>query len=103
MPSPMVDLNRAVAHSMAFGPEAGRETAELSQNVAQKIMISVACALLRGSIINETWPVHGAGALQPAAGLGQPLFRPGVAKGSGSTTARLYDPDGNEASAHPIP
>jgi predicted RNA polymerase sigma factor len=23
MPSPVVDLNRAVAHSMAFGPEAG--------------------------------------------------------------------------------
>lgn len=23
MPSPIVDLNRAVAHSMAFGPEAG--------------------------------------------------------------------------------
>src|SRR5690606_10429333 len=25
MPSPVVDLNRAVAHSMAFGPEAGLE------------------------------------------------------------------------------
>jgi predicted RNA polymerase sigma factor len=23
MPSPVVDLNRAIAHSMAFGPEAG--------------------------------------------------------------------------------
>ena len=23
MPSPVVELNRAVAHSMAFGPEAG--------------------------------------------------------------------------------
>ena len=32
MPSPVIDLNRAVAHSMAFGPEAGlRLVAEIAQ------------------------------------------------------------------------
>lgn len=35
MPSPVVDLNRAVAHSMAFGPEAGLELlAPLEQDEA---------------------------------------------------------------------
>jgi RNA polymerase sigma factor (sigma-70 family) len=35
MPSPVVDLNRAVAHSMAFGPEAGlRLVDEIAQAVA---------------------------------------------------------------------
>src|SRR5580700_3290047 len=35
MPSPVVDLNRAVAHSMAFGPEAGLRLAdEIADNAA---------------------------------------------------------------------
>ena len=35
MPSPVVDLNRAVAHSMAFGPEAGLAlVAEIEQSAA---------------------------------------------------------------------
>ena len=35
MPSPVVDLNRAVAHSMAFGPEAGLKLVdELAQAAA---------------------------------------------------------------------
>ena len=34
-PSPVVDLNRAIAHSMAFGPEAGlRLVAEIGDNDA---------------------------------------------------------------------
>lgn len=34
MPSPVVDLNRAVAHSMAFGPEAGLKLVEEIANAA---------------------------------------------------------------------
>jgi RNA polymerase sigma factor (sigma-70 family) len=34
MPSPVVDLNRAVAHSMAFGPEAGLERVDEIEQIA---------------------------------------------------------------------
>jgi RNA polymerase sigma factor (sigma-70 family) len=35
MPSPVVDLNRAVAHSMAFGPEAGLRIVESADPIGQ--------------------------------------------------------------------
>jgi RNA polymerase sigma factor (sigma-70 family) len=34
MPSPVVDLNRAIAHSMAFGPEAGLRLVDAMQDAA---------------------------------------------------------------------
>ena len=36
-PSPVVDLNRAIAHSMAFGPEAGLKLVdEIADDAAQR-------------------------------------------------------------------